>query len=190
MSHPYYTRFQARQARHAQVQQAKRHAEARHAEVQHAEARHAEACCDPLKTHSVNIPTQGIYRYTDADLIRAAKEVAAILSKMEAARYSTPSIIALFEYLIQFPFILIARPATGDAIRKKINEFKPIAAEHERRLTTFPVAHETMVKSLAAHNSQVQKAGMYLLRDYEASQRETAQWMRLKDAMEKLETLF
>ena len=182
MSHPYHTRFQAR------------HAEARHAEARHAEARQvqkAEACSDPPpKKLTVNIPTQGIYRYTDADLIHAAKEVAAILSNMEAARYSTPSIIALFEYLIQFPFILIARPATGEAIRKKINEFKPIVAEHERRLTTFPVAHETMVKSLAAHNSQIQKAGMYLLRDYEASQRETALWMHLKGVMEKLETLF
>ena len=130
-----------------------------------------------------------MYRYREEDIVRVTKEIKRILSNIEASKYSMESVVELFDYLMLFPFILIIRPSMGIAIQQKINDFKPVIAENQRRLTTFHTAHETMVKSLATSDSHVQKAGMHLLREYETFHKEMARWMHLKDIMEKLERI-
>jgi hypothetical protein len=186
----YYTRSQA-QAKHkaqAEFQTEQQHKMEQTEQEQEQEQAQAQERPLPDAWYSVNIPTFYTYRYREEDIIRAMKEVKRILSEIEASE-SMERVIDLFEYLMQFPFILIVRPSTGAAIQQKIKDFKPIIAEQERRLTAFHAAHETMVKSLAPLDSQVQKAGMHLLREYVVFQKEMARWMHLKDIMGKLESI-
>lgn len=171
----YYTRSQAQKAQKAQAQ-----AQQQQTEFQ------TEFQEQPLPStwYTVNIPT--CYRYREEDIVRVMKEVKRILSEIEASE-SMERVIDLFEYLMQFPFILIVRPSIP--VQQKIKDFKPIIAEQERRQAAFHTAHETMVKSLAPLDSQVQKAGMHLLREYVVFQKEMARWMHLKDIMGKLESI-
>lgn len=182
MSHSYFTRSQAQQKTEFQTEQQAQEFQAQ------AQQQAQELEASPVTWHSVNISTCYTYRYRDEDIVRVTTHMKQILSEIEASGYME-RVIDLFEYLMQFPFILIVRPSTGAAIQQKIKDYKPIIAEQERRLTAFHTAHETMVKSLAPLDSQVQKAGMHLLREYVAFQKEMVRWMHLKDIMEKLESI-
>ena len=180
----YYTRSQAQAKQQTEFQaQAKQQQQAE--QTEQTEQTEQEQPL-PSTWYTVNIPTCYTYRYREEDVVRAMKDVKRILSEIEASE-SMERVIDLFEYLMQFPFILIVRPSIP--IQQKIKDFKPIIAEQERRLAAFHTAHETMVKSLASLNSQVQKAGMHLLREYVVFQKEMARWMHLKDIMGKVENI-
>jgi len=156
MSHSYNTRYQAKKA-------LKKAAEPQEEKEEKGEIHYLK----PAVWHVVDVPTRGLYRFQDQELFRVIIGTFQLISKMSRERHSQESLIELFEYLHEKPYVLMVRPKLGQFIRGEIGIIKPIIAEHAARLAE-------MTKMLGASTN-----GVY--------QEKVDKWLHLKDIMALLE---
>ena len=152
MSHSYNTRYQAKKAlkKAAEPQEEK-------GEIHYLK---------PAVWHVVDVPTRGLYRFQDQELVRVIFGTFQLISKMSRERHSQESLIELFEYLHEKPYVLMVRPKLGQFIRGEIGIIKPIIEAHEARLTK-----------------------MLLESKYEVYREKMDKWLHLKDIMALLERI-
>jgi hypothetical protein len=126
----------------------------------------------PAVWHVVNVPTRGLYRFQDQELVRVINGTLQLISKMSMERHSQASLIELFEYLDEKPYVLVVHPSLGRFIQGEIGIIKPIIEAHEARLAE-------MTKMLGA--SMDKKYGVY--------QEKVDKWLHLKSIMGHLERI-
>jgi len=162
MSHSYNTRYQAKKAlkKAAEPQEEKKEEKG---EIHYLK---------PAVWHVVDVPTRGLYRFQDQELDRVIFGTFQLISKMSRERHSQESLIELFEYLHEKPYVLMVRPKLGQFIRGEIGIIKPIIEAHEARLTE-------MTKMLGV--SMDKKYGVY--------QEKVDKWLHLKSIMGHLERI-
>jgi hypothetical protein len=118
---------------------------------------------------------------------------------MEIAYCSLESATELFDYLYQYPYILIIRPKNGQVIQQRIKEIKPTLAIYEEqdieRCKAHGFTHEVMNEmfestTITDVNFQShQPHSMKQLQAYVECQKISAKWAHLKDIIEKLEKI-
>ena len=175
MSHSYNTRYQAKKAalkKAAQPQEEKAEKKA-HSKGESQEEKKEEKgeihYLKPAVWHVVNVPTRGLYRFQDQELVRVINGTFQLINMMTMERYSQASLIELFEYLDEKPYVLVVHPSLGRFIRGEIGIIKPIIEAHEARLA----------KMLGASTDK--KYGVY--------QEKVDKWLHLKSIMGHLERI-
>lgn len=88
-----------------------------------------ETSLGPVTIRRAEIPTIGIYYYTDKDLMRAKKELRMILDEIEASDSPTHLVTYFFEYVWEHPYILDAYKSFKCVVAKKIEEIAPLICE-------------------------------------------------------------
>jgi len=176
MSHSYNTRYQAKKAasmKAAQPQEEKKAHSKGESQEEKKEEKGEIHLLKPAVWHVVNVPTRGLYRFQDQELVRVINGTFQLINMMTMERYSQASLIELFEYLDEKPYVLVVHPSLGRFIRGEIGIIKPIIEPiieaHEARLAE-------MTKMLGAS-----KYGVY--------QEKVDKYLHLKSIMGHLERI-
>lgn len=175
MSHSYNTRYQAKKAasiKASKPQEEKAEKRAAKPQEEKKEEKGEIHYLKPAVWHVVNVPTRGLYRFQDQELVRVINGTFQLINMMTMERYSQASLIELFEYLDEKPYVLVVHPSLGRFIRGEIGIIKPIIEAHEARLAE-------MTKMLGA--SMDKKYGVY--------QEKVDKWLHLKSIMGHLERI-
>ena len=77
---------------------------------------------EPIMVHRAVIPVVGIYYYTDKDVAKVKKELHRILYKIEESTAPSTYIIELFEYILDYPYILDAYKKFKEILERKVGE--------------------------------------------------------------------
>ena len=184
MSHSYNTRYQAKKAASIKASEPQEEKKASKPQEEKAEKKAAKPqeekkeekgeihYLKPAVWHVVNVPTRGLYRFQDQELVRVINGTFQLINMMTMERYSQASLIELFEYLDEKPYVLVVHPSLGRFIQGEIGIIKPIIEMHEARLAD-------MSKMLLASTD----------RKYEIYREKVDKWLHLKSIMGLIERI-